>query len=87
MNKEQREINGFKKSKSIIVNTKEELITILKANNLEVIDKRDKGGAIWIVSNKEVEEILNVLELKNIKIAFTANGGRASKRRPAWFIR
>lgn len=87
MNKGYYKINDLKKSKSIIIDTKDELINILRINNFEIIDKRDKGGVIWIVGSKEVEDLLNILELKNIKVVFTPNGGRASKRRPAWYIK
>ncbi|MDU5105864.1 hypothetical protein [Clostridium sp.] len=58
-----------------------------KKNNIEYIDKREKGGCIWIVGGKELEKQMNLLREYNVIFKFSEKGGRASKHRQAWYFK
>jgi hypothetical protein len=72
-------------------NTKKEetmdfdLVGFLKEKGLEVVDKREAGGALWVVGGQELAAMMEDLKAKGISFTFSQNGGRASKHRPAWF--
>ena len=55
--------------------------------SLEVIDKRSKGGALWVIgSKKEIGAIIDqTTKLFKVQGNYS-NGGRASKYKPAWWI-
>lgn len=53
----------------------------------EVIDKRDNGGALWLIGGKELTPLVNELKRKEIHFSYTENGSRSTKKRPAWFTK
>jgi len=65
------------------------LYEFFKSRGLEVIDKRSKGGALWVVGTPE--QINNVVrEACRIFRAggnYAMNGGRATSYRTAWFTK
>jgi very-short-patch-repair endonuclease len=46
-----------------------------------VVDKREKGGALWVIGDKSLSDQLRPLGFK-----FAANGGKATRNKPAWFL-
>jgi very-short-patch-repair endonuclease len=68
-------------------NKKIDIVPLLKQKGYEVIDKREKGGAIWVVGGKELENELRSYHKYNYYFTFAPNGGTATKQRPAWFVR
>lgn len=62
------------------------LIKYFLNQKIEVIDKRNKGGALWIVAGKEFKNFFNILEIQGIRITYKENGGKASNQREAWCI-
>ncbi|OIK07426.1 hypothetical protein [Bacillus sp. MUM 13] len=62
------------------------LETYLKSKKLEFIDKRSNKGCLWVVGGRELEPIFNELKTKNIYFRFAPNGGKATKRKKAWFL-
>ncbi len=68
--------------------TAEDLVLFLKSKEIEVIDKRSKGGALWIIGGKELDPILK--ESKKLFGAlwtFSQNGGGATGFRTSWFTK
>ena len=62
------------------------LASYLKGKGLEVIDKRAKGGALWVVGDKSIySSLAETKEKYGALWTFSAKGGNASKHRPAWF--
>lgn len=61
------------------------LKSYLKRQGFEVIDKRDKGGALWVIDKDGLKPILQELRIQGIQFSFLENGGRATKKRPAWY--
>ena len=65
-----------------------ELVTFLKSKGIEVIDKRDKGGALWMVGDKSLDPIVQETKRKFGALwIFKAEGGMATKRRPSWYTK
>lgn len=64
------------------------LVEFLKSKGLQVIDKRSKGGALWVVGDKELDLILK--ESRRIFGSlwiYSAHGGGATKYRSAWYTK
>jgi hypothetical protein len=62
------------------------LTKFLKSNGIEFIDKRPKNGNIWIVGGVELQKVVDELyQDRKIKFTFSKNGGKATKKRTAWF--
>lgn len=69
-------------------NKKGSLSAFLKAKGLEVIDKRDKGGALWVVGDKSLDPILKESRKQFGSLwTYSERGGMATKHRPAWFTK
>jgi hypothetical protein len=68
------------------VDTSFNLADFLTEHRLKFKDMRSKGGALWLIGGKELTPV--VVELrkkKGISFTYTANGGRVSGYRPAWY--
>jgi hypothetical protein len=59
----------------------------LQEKQLEIIDKRASGGALWVVGGTELATVMDELKAKGIAFSFAPQGGRASRHRPAWFTK
>ncbi|PEA53967.1 hypothetical protein CON64_15305 [Bacillus pseudomycoides] len=66
--------------------TKFDLMAYLKKYNVEMIDKRHHGGALWIIGGWELNKILFPLKEHSIYFRYIAKGNRATKNKPAWFL-
>lgn len=67
---------------------KDNLTAFLKSKGLEVIDKRSKGGALWVVGGKELDPILKeTRKLFGALWTFSQNGGGATGHRTSWFTK
>lgn len=65
-----------------------ELVEYLKSNGLEVIDKRDRGGALWVIGGKELDAIIKESrKLYGALWTFSQNGGTATRNRTSWFTK
>jgi hypothetical protein len=60
---------------------------LLAAEDVEVIDKRASGGSLWVIGGPELGGLMERLAGQGFKFVFAKEGGRASKRRPAWWIK
>lgn len=68
--------------------SKSQMVEFLKKKGLEVIDKRDKNGALWVVGGKEIDPILKeTRKLYGALWTFSQNGGRATRNRTSWFTK
>ena len=65
---------------------KSRLVVFFEGKGCEVVDKRDKEGALWVIGTKaELEPVLaEAREKFGVKGSYS-DGGRASKNRPGWF--
>ena len=62
------------------------LFDLFKANKLEYIDKRSKGGALWVPGNHELDKIMMECLDLGYKFYFSEKGGRVTKNEPSWYL-
>ena len=65
----------------------DDLIAILRDHQIEYIDKRPNGGALWALGGLELSSVMSDLAKRGLRFTFSKNGGRATKHRRAWFIK
>lgn len=62
------------------------LVDYLKSKGIEAIDKRPKGGALWIVGDQSLDPIIQEMKQKfGARWIYKPEGGMATKRRPSWY--
>ena len=58
----------------------------MSSSGFEYVDKRMSGGSLWLVaSESEGRPLAEKCKELGVSFVFTAKGGRASKKRPAWY--
>lgn len=62
------------------------ILAAIEAEGLEYADKRGSGGALWVIGDKSIQGFMRKLESQGARFTYSASGGKASKKRPAWFI-
>jgi len=63
-----------------------ELLSILKEQAVEYIDKRSKGGALWVVGGAELATLMADLARRGFRFTRSLGGGKATGHRPGWFL-
>jgi len=54
---------------------------------IEVVDRRDRGGRLWVVGGEDLEPTLERLaESLGGRFVFAPNGSSSTRRRPAWYF-
>lgn len=66
-------------------NTDEKLYAFLKSKRIRYIDKRAKGGALWIIGGHELDSIIMECAGLGFKFYYSEKGGRISKGKPGWY--
>ena len=65
-----------------------DLVGFLEGRGLEIIDKRGRGGALWVVGGKELDMILKeTRKLYGALWTFSQNGAKATGNRTSWFTK
>ena len=62
------------------------LYALLKEQGIEFIDKRDKGGALWIVGGHEYDSVMEACGKLGYKFYYSEKGGRITKGKPGWYL-
>jgi len=57
----------------------------IRREGLEAVDRRSKGGALWIVGGTEIADKIKRLAEEGYTFTYAPNGGRATKHRPSWW--
>lgn len=70
-----------------LMQSDEPLFALLKERGIKYIDKRDKGGALWIVGGHELDDAMKACREIGYKFFYSVNGGRITKNQPGWFLR
>lgn len=63
------------------------LFSLLEEKGLEFVDKRNKGGALWITGGHELDEVILACAELGYKFFYSEKGGKATKNLPGWFLR
>lgn len=59
----------------------------LSTNGAEVVDKRQNGGALWVIGGKELSQIMQDFKERGIHFAFKSGGGKATGGRDGWWAK
>ncbi|MCK9858314.1 DUF4145 domain-containing protein [Paenibacillus sp. ATY16] len=74
-------------SGDVIENQSEiEIADYMIKKSLDIIDKRENGGALWVIGGWELKDILFALKNQGFYFRFARNGSQSTKRKPAWFL-
>lgn len=84
--KKQENINDSQQDDNERIISTDLVLDIIRESGFEYVDKRDKGGSLWIiVGENEGRPLIEQCEKLGMSFIFTAFGGKASKHRPAWY--
>ncbi|MEK4126546.1 AAA domain-containing protein [Anoxybacillus sp. FSL W8-0382] len=61
------------------------IVDYLRSKGLEVLDNRENNGALWVLGNEELEELLSPLKSHRITFRYSPNGVQATAYRAAWY--
>jgi hypothetical protein len=70
-----------------VTSTTTNLPQLLSTMGLEVIDKRDRGGCLWVVGGEELNNLMSLLGGKGYYFSLTMNGSKTTRRRPSWYLK
>ncbi|NRY63820.1 UvrD-helicase domain-containing protein [Clostridium beijerinckii] len=60
---------------------------VLTKNKIKFVDNRAKKGAFWIIGGMELQNIIRIFNKHGLKFAFAKNGGKATGRKPSWYLK
>lgn len=63
------------------------LLKFLSSENIDYVDKRSKGGALWIVGGHEFDNVMLKCKEMGYRFNFSEKGGRITKGNPGWYYR
>ncbi|MCK9390120.1 MAG: hypothetical protein M0Q01_00965 [Syntrophales bacterium] len=64
---------------------KPDVVQLIERHNLEHVDKRDSGGALWVIGGRELSPTMLNLRDSGFPFTFKVGGGRSSDYRDAWW--
>lgn len=67
--------------------TSENIKDQLAALGLDVRDKREYKGALWIVGSQELQGLVAILKKYGFRFTFAQNGSKTTDNRPSWFMK
>ncbi len=67
------------------ISEKFDVINYFVGHGLEVIDKRPKGGSLWVIGDQELNQIMKEVSKKGYRFTYSAKGGKTTKNRAGWF--
>ena len=69
-----------------VAETKPSVLDILKEKGIAFIDKRDRGGALWVIGGHELDDLMQELKGQGFRFYFSEKDGKVSKNQKAWFL-
>jgi very-short-patch-repair endonuclease len=68
-------------------NGKVSVTQLLQGKGFSFVDKRNKGGALWVIGGKELASSMEEFAKHGYKFNFTPKGGRATRHKPGWYYK
>ena len=62
------------------------ILEAIEDAGFEYVDKRESGGNLWVVGGMSLKTFMHDLENRGAKFTYKAEGGKATGKRPAWYI-
>ena len=63
------------------------LLEYLNSRHVALIDKRSKGGALWIIGDHKLDNLMATCAEMGFNFIFAKKGGKATKGAPGWYFR
>lgn len=63
------------------------LVNYLQNQGLEIFDKRNQGGSLWVIGDESLQPMMDELRTKGVVFRYKPEGGRATKRKSAWWMK
>ncbi len=83
-----RYLNHLSKSTSGVEKTdKPDVIQMVENLGLEYVDKRNSGGALWVIGGRELTAVLIKLRDSGFYFRFKEGGGKSSDYKNAWWYK
>lgn len=76
-----------KPTSGVEITDKPDVIQLIRNLQLEYVDKRNFGGALWIIGGKELTDVIMDLSSSGFYFLFKEGGGRSSDYRDAWWYK
>jgi very-short-patch-repair endonuclease len=64
-----------------------DVITLIKKRGIPFIDKRNSGGALWIIGGQELSSFIAQCKGMGVKFDFKKGGGHATKGKDGWWTK
>lgn len=65
----------------------DEILSLLENAGVPYVDKREKGGALWMIGGPELSEIAKKAKALGYNFTYKKEGGQATRRTPGWWGR
>ena len=64
----------------------DKLLDMIRSDNIQFVDKRSKGGCLWIIGGEKLKPFVDKYEaLLGAHFSFSPNGGAATEHKESWF--
>lgn len=69
-----------------LINEADPVIALIKESGFPFVDKREKGGRLWIVAGvEESRELIMQCARMGVGFTYSRNGGKATDHKPGWY--
>ena len=65
---------------------KDWILEAIREAGLEYVDKRQSDGNLWVIGDESLDGFMNKMRRKGARFTYKPEGGKATKKRPAWYI-
>ena len=62
-----------------------DVIDLLKKHSIPFVDKRAKGGVLWVIGGQELQPIMSECKALGVRFTYRPKGGRATRNQPGWY--
>jgi hypothetical protein len=64
-----------------------DIIDFLNRAGVAYVDKRKKGGNLWLIGGKELSDVAEQARTLGHTFTFRADGGQATHHKPGWWAK
>jgi len=66
--------------------SRNDVIGLIRGNNLKFADKRPQGGCLWVVGSMDLSDFFGALKEKGFTFRFSKNGSHSTGFAPGWYL-
>ncbi len=63
-----------------------DVLSIIKQKEIPYVDRREYGGALWVIGSHELDSLMSELENHGFRFVYKDDGGKATKGASAWYL-